>query len=424
MARQDIPLDESLKTSNPKINENFTELYQHAEDTANPHGVTAAQTGALTQAEADLLYKTIGYVPAWAEITGKPATFPPEFHSHKRLLGSSLYAIPSPTTYTQTISAAGGATQISGGVQHFPDHPAFRYRGGDTYVGTNTEILGTGNSHTFKSEHFEVECMYDGAAIEFRERAIAQLFVPMIDNVQGTMDSSMPSDGQFYRRKIDFGSRKIRRIRIRTNSLHRIVIEGDATIWPVPIPAGRRVMVMGDSYTEPEDSWAVHTGLICAEDAWKNGQGGTGILADGGAANGKTKFRDRVSTDVAPYAPDIVIVAGGINDNDSTKYTAAQFRAEYDLLLSDLQEQIPGVQIVCVGPFFPSEPGSFLISLRDEAKASAAAAGASFVDGFVFTSANNPRYIGADGTHPNSAGQEYLGRRVGGEIAAKLYEVQ
>lgn len=54
----------------------------HAASTANPHGVTASQAGALTQAEANALYKAIGYIPAWAEITGKPTVFPPEAHGH------------------------------------------------------------------------------------------------------------------------------------------------------------------------------------------------------------------------------------------------------------------------------------------------------------------------------------------------------
>ena len=36
----------------------------------------------LTPTEANALYKAIGYVPAWTEITGKPATFPPDLTSH------------------------------------------------------------------------------------------------------------------------------------------------------------------------------------------------------------------------------------------------------------------------------------------------------------------------------------------------------
>lgn len=46
------------------------------EAASNPHPVY------LTQAEGDALYKAIGYVPSWAEITGKPTTFPPDAHNH------------------------------------------------------------------------------------------------------------------------------------------------------------------------------------------------------------------------------------------------------------------------------------------------------------------------------------------------------
>lgn len=39
----------------------------------------------ITQEEADALYKEIGYVPEWEEITDKPATYPPSSHSHAKL---------------------------------------------------------------------------------------------------------------------------------------------------------------------------------------------------------------------------------------------------------------------------------------------------------------------------------------------------
>lgn len=38
--------------------------------------------GKLTQAQADLLYKPVGYVPSWSEILGKPGLFPPTSHTH------------------------------------------------------------------------------------------------------------------------------------------------------------------------------------------------------------------------------------------------------------------------------------------------------------------------------------------------------
>jgi hypothetical protein len=36
----------------------------------------------LTQSQASTLYKSINYVPAWGEITGKPSTFAPSAHTH------------------------------------------------------------------------------------------------------------------------------------------------------------------------------------------------------------------------------------------------------------------------------------------------------------------------------------------------------
>lgn len=44
----------------------------HTGSKNNPHGVTAAQTGARPST----------WLPAWGDVTGKPVTFPPDAHTH------------------------------------------------------------------------------------------------------------------------------------------------------------------------------------------------------------------------------------------------------------------------------------------------------------------------------------------------------
>ena len=72
--------------------------------------------------------------------------------------------------------------------------------------------------------------------------------------------------------------------------------------------------------------------------------------------DGKKKFRDRVSTDVTPFAPEIAVIAGGINDRllvaDGT-VTTSQYRDEYDQLIGAIKTGAPAAKVVVLGPFCP-----------------------------------------------------------------------
>ncbi len=141
--------------------------------------------------------------------------------------------------------------------------------------------------------------------------------------------------------------------------------------------------------------------------------------------DGKVKFRDRVSTDVIPFNPDVVVIAGGINDAGLVydSRTLSEYRAEYDLLIEAIKMGLPAAKIVVLGPFSPQTPSSLnprLVTIRDANQAAAKAAGVPFIDVFYFTDANKSKYISDDNVHPNVAGHEYLGKKLGADLVQAL----
>jgi lysophospholipase L1-like esterase len=187
---------------------------------------------------------------------------------------------------------------------------------------------------------------------------------------------------------------------------------------------------LGDSYTEGSGGscyggYVIYAGIAAGLDAWPSGVGGTGIVSSAGASDGKKKFRDRVSTDVVPFNPDVVVIAGGLNDGAyaEDRQTLSEYRTEYDLLIEEIKTGLPAAKIVVLGPFSPQTPSSFssgLTKIRDVNQAAAQASGVPFIDVFYFTDSNKSDYITDDGVHPNAAGHEYLGKKLGADLVQSL----
>ncbi len=94
-------------------------------------------------------------------------------------------------------------------------------------------------------------------------------------------------------------------------------------------------------------------------DAWPSGVGATGIVANYGGSGDGVRFRDRVSTDVIPFNPDVVVIAGGLNDRGMVADgTLSQYRDEYDLLIQAIKTGLPAAKIGVLGPFCPYSPSS------------------------------------------------------------------
>ena len=150
-------------------------------------------------------------------------------------------------------------------------------------------------------------------------------------------------------------------------------------------------------------------------DAWPSGSGGTGYLNPG--TSGRKTFRGRVQTDVINHRPDLVIVAGGINDTASTP---AAIGAEAGLLFDAILTGLPHVTLVVVGPFWPNEgPTAAVLALRDAIKAQAEARELLFIDPLAqrwITAANKAVFTGVDGTHPTVLGHKHLAQMLAANL--------
>lgn len=185
------------------------------------------------------------------------------------------------------------------------------------------------------------------------------------------------------------------------------------TVWKPAAVGGPTVVVLGDSYSSGTGSlapgalgWPQFFSFLMG---WPNvipaAVGGSGYLSPGLGS----KFRDRIATDVIPYNPDLVIIAGGHNDTTASNaaYTTAAVQAEAALLYAALRTALPLATLVVTGPMgSPSAAGSQYATLQT----AFSTAGAGLVDKVIDTM-TKPWFFGtgyADGTTGNGNDDLYM----------------
>jgi hypothetical protein len=146
-------------------------------------------------------------------------------------------------------------------------------------------------------------------------------------------------------------------------------------------------------------------------DVWPSGLGGTGYTQPGAFV----AFQARVQADVIANSPDVVVVAGGLNDDLAGLGDAAA------LLYSTIRAGLPSARLIVLSPWAPR---SIDVAAKTAALAAAAAnAGALYVDTTSWYtgngdaagpngSGNSDIYVGPDQTHPTQGGHDYLGTRL------------
>lgn len=235
-----------------------------------------------------------------------------------------------------------------------------------------------------------------------------------------------PSDGDIYVTRVTLPDRQLRSVRVEATNMSFYGIN-TATTDAIQQPTSGdpvRGLILGDSITEgtsgvpgvnPFEVYAARTARALGWEAYyQSGVGSTGYLA---APGGKLKLRDRLTTDVFPFNPEVVIVAAGFND------PIGGIQEEAAALFAELQARLPTAQVFVVGPW---GPGGYTGQAPKAAAIQAAIGGRPnfyYIDNSTWQTGNgnvgNPngsgngdQYVGPDGVHPTQAGHVYLADRL------------
>ncbi|MEJ2866272.1 SGNH/GDSL hydrolase family protein [Actinomycetospora sp. OC33-EN08] len=182
---------------------------------------------------------------------------------------------------------------------------------------------------------------------------------------------------------------------------------------------GTSVAVIGDSISQGtrlgglgRANW---TSIVGAARGWKVTDvavGGTGYVH---ASPGTQNFAAGQLERAVAAAPGTVVVQGSRNDGLTPLPQVSAAAAD---LYRQLQQRLPGVRLVVIGPVWSD--GTItpsLEALRDAVRTPALAAGATFIDPigenwFAAADTAQPPVIAADGVHPSDAGHRLIAERV------------
>lgn len=388
----------------------------------------------------------------------------------RELVPKRLLALPTlmSTPPTITLGERNGTPLISSGVQHLACdfstgviNPIFRFIGDPQRFGTsfpdNNYVKNMAVTTSSSNGNLVVEFSHYGSKLELREAAKGGKYRIAVDEgngysyVSADAQDASPALGGIYLRLVDFGSVKFRSIRVEYSStmFGGVIIGPNDTLTPPLTPPKPRAIIFGDSFTEAGSSGASishgYASILCellGWECWNSGVGGTGYIATGVAGSGRTNFQGRVLQDIISYSPDIVVIAGGINDES---YPISDVEKAVRLLVNTICSALPNTMLITLSNFAPAgNPPSNRLAIRDVIKTVSKEYGASFVDvleggsynesgdkvtpktgswitgsgntGNVQATGNASLFISSDATHPTKEGHAYLGRRVATEI--------
>lgn len=206
-----------------------------------------------------------------------------------------------------------------------------------------------------------------------------------------------------------------------------VVLAGCGTASPMtpssePVvmpPEERRVVVIGDSYTEGSaeggrgaDSWPA---LVWGKMRRNYTPVVAHVAAEGGAGYVQPGQQGHVFIDlldgVVDVNTDLVVFFGSRNDGLAPP---GELESAARDTFAKAKEMAPAAQLLVIGPVWPSPeiPAQFF-TMRDVLRVQAEQAGGSFVDPLAEGWLQDmPQDIGADGIHPTDEGHKLLAARI------------
>lgn len=246
-------------------------------------------------------------------------------------LGRAWFAASGNASYALASSPRGGVFTVS------------RTLASSTNLALGASLTVTSNTGATPNAagSLAVSFLHEGSNLELAVFAAVGMLV-RVDGQYISLTPTVIGSSTYY--KMAFGSRAVRRIDVLGQGISFIGAYTDwtDTLYPAPV-RGPRVLCLGDSFsTNAIDGW-INWLTDCTgwDDIWASGVGGTGYVSTAGGVS--KKYRDRVATDVIPFAPDIVLVLGSRND---VSQPVATLQTEAAGVVSQIRAALPNCLIV------------------------------------------------------------------------------
>lgn len=261
-------------------------------------------------------------------------------------------------TVSAPTETGAGTSQITGVVNHlFTTTDKFAVYNKANWIPSFTQG-GTTYYYGISTTSCTIAFRHEGQMFELMARSADTWSIWADGEPVTTGFIDLPASAGYAKRRltVDFGSRGTRNIvcYARTYGFAGVSIGPTDTIALLDLSAMPRFAVMCDSYGESRSTFAFLGPFAAASfrmmtadsfPLWSASTGGGSGYQTGGTAN-KT-FADRIATMIAE-APDVMLVAGGINDS-----TAGLQAAAADLFAS-VRAALPNAVIATVGVWTPT----------------------------------------------------------------------
>ncbi|MEV5360570.1 GDSL-type esterase/lipase family protein [Micrococcus luteus] len=236
--------------------------------------------------------------------------------------------------------------------------------------------------------------------------------------------------------KLDLGDASMHKVRVMMNgiALGKVWTQANGTVFASEPEPGRRFMVVGDSHSAGTvkntgyelGAWLpIFANLAGIADYWNGAIAGTGPNQ---TSTGYPNYKTRATQDVVPNIPDVVLVAGWLNDKVNGR-SAANIAADMTTIITTIKVGSPATRIIVGGSIDPAGAnGTDYTNIDAAVKSVCATAGVEFVSpttgeivsaaGTVLrttapwiNTANKAALIGDDNLHYIDVGAKYMAAR-------------